>query len=213
MTMKTTLRAAAIVAAGCLIEASAAHAQALSVVNVGAPAVNCVFNNGGAPDCKVVVEDTTGTFTLPNDTGEARLQSRTYPGAAGAPAAGDMAYVYRVDLTSVKGKTCVSSLTLLTGAVVKLPYSPPGNSDVFVVTSGGLGTVGPMSAVKTGDQVFFEFSNGPAGSPVCPGATSYFFGFASTVLKPVASTAETGTTCCGAAGSNPNVAARTPVNK
>jgi hypothetical protein len=213
MTMKTTLRAAVIVAAGCLIAASAAHAQALSVVNVNAPAVNCVFNNAGAPDCKVVVEDTIGTFTLPKDTGEARLQSRTYPGAAGAPAAGDMAYVYRVDLTNVKGATCVSSLTLFTGAVVKLRYSPPGNSDVFVVTSGGLGIVGPMSAVKTGDQVFFEFSNGPAGTPVCPSATSYFFGFASTVLKAVASTAATGTTCCGTAGSNPNVAARTPVNK
>jgi hypothetical protein len=60
------------------------------MANVNAPAINCVFNNAGAPDCKVVVQDTIGTFTLPKDTGEARLRSRTYLGAAGAPAAGDI---------------------------------------------------------------------------------------------------------------------------
>jgi hypothetical protein len=210
MTKKTTVRGAAIVAAGCLTAASVAQAQnvPLSVVNVGAPAVNCVFNNANAPACQVSPVDSVGTFALPKDTGPAQLQSRTYPGKAPAPAAGDMAYVYRLDLTKVKGKTCVSSLTLLSGPViVKLPYSPAGNSDVFVVTSGGPGTVGIGSAVQTGAEVFFQFS-----SPVCPGAMSHFFGFASTVLNPVSSTAGTGTTCCGVAGSNPNVAARTPFN-
>jgi hypothetical protein len=185
MTAKLTMHAAAIVTAGFLAVAWAAPAAALSVTNVSAPAVNCVFNNAHAPACTVVVEDSVGTFTLPGDTGTARLQSRTYPGTAPAPAAGDMAYVYRVDLTSVKGTNCVSQLTLVTGSVVAMPYAPPGNSDVFVVTHGGLGTVGIASAVQTGAQIFFTFS-----SPVCPGATSYFFGFASPSVKPVSGTAQ-----------------------
>lgn len=185
MTIKIALAVAATVAAGCF--ATAAAAQPLSIVQVGAPAVNCVFNNAGAPDCKVVVEDSVGNFTLPNDTGTARLQTRTYPGAAGAPAAGDTAYVYRVDLTGVTGRNCVANLTVISGpAVVKLPYrqsTPNQNFDVFVVTSGGLGTVGPTSAVQNGSEIFFTFN-----PPVCPGATSYFFGFASK-LAPVNSTA------------------------
>jgi len=185
MTMKIALAIAAVVAAGCF--ATAAAAQPLSIVQVGAPSVNCVFNNAGAPNCTVVVDDSIGNFTLPNDTGAARLQTRTYPGAVGAPAAGDTAYVYRVDLTNVKGGNCVANLTVISGpAVVKLPYrqsTPQQNFDLFVVTSGGLGTVGPTSAVQNGNEIFFTFN-----PPVCPGATSYFFGFAS-AATPVASTA------------------------
>ena len=41
---------------------------------------------------------------------------------------------------------------------------------VFVVTSGGLGTVGLKSAVQAGVKIVFTFT-----APVCPGATSYFF--------------------------------------
>src|SRR5580658_6145673 len=102
MIMKIATGAAAIVAAGCFAAVSAAQAAALSIVEVGAPAVNCAFNNAGSPNCTVVVDDSVGTFTPPGDTGTARLQSRTYPGAPAAPAAGGMAYVYRVDLTSVQ---------------------------------------------------------------------------------------------------------------
>ncbi len=207
MTRTTAVRAAVIAAAGWLVAASAAHAQnvPLSVVEVGAPAVNCVFNNANAPNCQVVVDDSVQTFMLPNDSGNARLQSRTYPGAASAPAAGDMAYVYRVDLTSVQGKNCVFSITIVSGNVVPLPYATPKNnvkSDVFVVTSGGLGSVGIGSAVQNGAEIFFTFSK-----PLCPGATSYFFGFASTSLKPVAGTASIGN---NNGGGPENVADRVP---
>ncbi|MEJ0043914.1 MAG: hypothetical protein WDM81_17625 [Rhizomicrobium sp.] len=86
--------------------------------------------------------DSVGNFTPPGDTAGARLQTRTYPGLAPAPAAGAMAYVYRVDMTAAKGiaaKNCVTKLTVDFGPVVKLPYSPKGLFDVFVVTSGGPG--------------------------------------------------------------------------
>ena len=184
MKTRSAIYATAMVAATWLITASAAHASPLSVVNVAAPGVNCVFNTTKAPACQVIVEDSVGTFSLPGDTGVARLQSRTYPGVAPAPAAGDMAYVYRVDLTNVQGKNCVSTLTLAFGPVVPMPYSAGANSYVFVVTVGGLGTVVPAAADQVGRNITFTFP-----SPVCPGATSYFFGLASHGVTPVSGTA------------------------
>jgi hypothetical protein len=173
---KTVLALAALALSAFPLSANAA---ALSIVNVGAPAINCVFNTS----CTVTVSDSIGNFTPPGDAGNARLQSRTYPGLAPAPAAGDMAYVYRVDMTQVQGVTavnCVTRLRVIFGPDVKLPYSPSGNSDIFVVTAGGLGSVGLSSATLTGNLITFIFS-----SPVCPGQTSYFFGIASKSTMPV----------------------------
>jgi len=149
-----------------------ASAVPISIVNVNAPAVNCVFDT----TCTVTVTDSIGNFTPPGDSGAARLQSRTFSGAAPAPAAGYMGYGYRVDLTNVQGITaanCVTKLRVDFGPVKKLPYSPNGLFDVYVITSGGLGSVGLSSAEKVGNYITFAFS-----APVCPGATSYFFGLA-----------------------------------
>jgi hypothetical protein len=189
MTVKISLRVAVIAAAGLFGAASGAQAAPLSVVDVAAPAINCVFNatpipNAPPPACQVVVNDSIGVFTPPGDIGVARLQSRTYPGTAPAPAAGDMAFVYRVDLTTVKGVTaanCVTKLALKFGPVVKLQYGPSGDSDIFVVTTGGLGSVKIASADQVGSTITFTFAQ-----PVCPGATSYFFGLASKSVNPVA---------------------------
>jgi hypothetical protein len=156
----------------------------LTVVNVGAPAINCVFNT----TCKVTVNDSVGNFTPPGDSGIGRLQSRTYPGAAPAPAAGKLAYVYRVDLTSVHGVlavTCVSAITFNFGPIAKEPYSPGALEDMFVVTSGGLGSVGVASATQVGSTVRVVFGAGG----VCPGQTSFFFGLASATTTPVPATA------------------------
>jgi hypothetical protein len=192
MTVKMTMRGAVIAAAGCCGAASSAQGTPLTIVNVGAPAINCVFSatkipNAPPPACSVIVDDSIGTFTLPANSGEARLQSRTNPGKAPAPAAGDMSYVYRVDLTAVQGATaanCVIALALDFGPVVKLPYSAKGKFDVFVVTAGGLGSVDLASADHVGKTITFTFSK-----PVCPGATSYFFGLASKTTHPLAGTA------------------------
>lgn len=190
MTAKTTMRVTVIAAAGIFGAASGAQAVPLAVVNVDAPAINCVFSptkipNAPPPACSVVVNDSIGTFTPPGDSGDARLQSRTYPGTAPAPAAGDLAYIYRVDLTAVQGATaanCVTTLALDFGPVVKLPYGPNGSKfHVFVVTVGGLGSVEVASADQVGKTITFTFSK-----PVCPGDTSYFFGLASKSMKPVA---------------------------
>lgn len=178
-------------AEAALLAASVVTAQStpLAVVNVGAPAINCVFNT----TCTVTVNDSTGNIPLPGISGTARLQSRTYVGAKGAPGAGKQVYEYRVDLTQAVGILnipCVTALTVNFGPVSKLQYNGGGPlDDVFVVTSGGLGTVGIAAANKFGNIVTFNFS-----APVCAGghpgagATSYFFGLASTT-PPMAITA------------------------
>src|SRR5438309_43419 len=56
--------------------APSAKAQPLTIVEVGAPAVNCVFRTS----CIIPVSDSTGTIDLPYlaTPGTAWLQSRTY---------------------------------------------------------------------------------------------------------------------------------------
>ena len=164
-----------------------AGATALDVVDVGAPAINCVFN----VTCTVVVTDSIGNFTPPGDGGNARLQSRTYDGAAPAPLAGKKAYVYRVDMTMTTApvaSNCVTAMQITFGTIVKGPYKPGTSlTDVYVVTSGGLGSVGIASATRSaGGVVLLNF----AGSGVCPGQTSYFFGLTSATTVPVTATAK-----------------------
>jgi hypothetical protein len=157
-----------------------AQAAPLKVVNVGAPAVNCVYNTS----CTIVVSDTIGAIPLPGITGSARLQSRTFTGAAGAagaPAATKHGFEYRVDLTQAVGVgsiPCVSSLTFDFGPITKLPYIKGGPvADIYVVTSGGLGSVGIASADRVGNVTTIIFSKPIcAGSRPAKGETNYFFG-------------------------------------
>jgi hypothetical protein len=183
-----------------------AEAAPLTVVNVGAPAVNCVFNQ----TCKVTVTDSIGALALPGASGNARLQSRTYVGKPGAPASDKTAYVYRLDLTQAVGIVnipCVSALRLDFGAVTNLDYDKNGTLEqVFVVTSGGLGSVGLASADKLGNVITFNLS-----APVCAGSspgkgdTSFFFGLA-TATSPKPATAQVRVT----GGAWIDVAARVP---
>jgi hypothetical protein len=157
-----------------------AQATPLKVVNVAAPDVNCVFDSV----CKLFVTDSVGDITVPNMMGKAILQSRTFSGASGAPGEGLVGYEYRVDLTqaSATGRTasCVTEFTLDFGPLVQLQYNKVGpNDDVYVVTKGGLGSIGLGSANATDNKITFAFAQ-----PVCPayegnkGQTSYFFGLA-----------------------------------
>lgn len=148
-----------------------AGAAALTVVNVNAPAVNCAFN----VNCAVIVEDTVGTLQYSPLGNGARLQSRTYEAKPGTPAAGHTAYLYRVDLTQGVGWTnCLVGVTLDFGPVAKVPYVKNQKpAEVFVITTGGIGTVGIKSAEQDGNAVTFTFSD-----YLCAGKSSHFFGLA-----------------------------------
>lgn len=152
---------------------SFASAAPLTVVEVGAPAINCVFDTS----CAVTVSDSLTDFTLAGESGTGHVQSRTFAGAPGAPAAGLTGYDYRLDMTGVTAgtaKDCIIQLQVDFGPVATLGYKPGVPSELYVVTSGGLGTVGVASAGLTGSILTVKF----AGNGVCPGATSHFFGLA-----------------------------------
>jgi hypothetical protein len=161
-----------VAAAAALCAPATAHAAALTVVEVGAPAVNCVFNSS----CTVVVDDSVGTLQYTPLGNGAFLQSRSYPGQPGTPGAGTTAYEYRVDLTQATGFTeCLAGLVVDFGPVKKLTYPTNQPGDVFVTTQGGLGSVGIKSAEQDGAVIVFSFSK-----YLCAGQTSYFFGMAAT---------------------------------
>src|SRR4051812_3038483 len=156
-----------------------AQAQPLKIVEGGAPAINCVFQT----DCNIPVTDTTGNLLLPTLTpGTAWLQSRTFAGEAGAPGVGTTGYEYRLSMTQTSGNAdCVIGFTLNFGPSKQLPYKDNALADVYVVTSGGLGTIGLKSAVRSGDAITFEFK-----APLCANGppdvkrTTFFFGLAAT---------------------------------
>src|SRR6478672_3209215 len=77
------LRVVAGAAAALALGAAAARTQPLTVVEVNAPAVNCVFH----PACTITVSDSVGFIPLPYLVAPktAFLQSRTFSGAAGTP--------------------------------------------------------------------------------------------------------------------------------
>jgi hypothetical protein len=151
--------------------------------------VNCVFH----PSCTITVTDSVGHINLPNieKPGTAWLQSRTYTGAPGTPGAGKTGYEYRVSLTEAAGSAeCLGGLVLNFGPVAKLPYKGGALADVFVITTGGLGTIGLSSAERFGNVIVFEFSpqlclDGAASIK----NTTFFFGLAADTepeSKPIA---------------------------
>jgi hypothetical protein len=158
---------AALMAAPC----AAANADKLTVVEVAAPAINCVFS----PLCSILPTDTTAPIPLNLTAGTAFLQTRTFFGIAGTPGGGHTAYEYRVDLRSAEGDVnCLLGLVVNFGPIVKLPYRPGQVGDIYVIAQGGLGTVGLKSAEQDGSVVTFEFAR-----PICVGQSTFSFGLAS----------------------------------
>ncbi len=171
-------RMAVFVMAGAMMTAPPAAGEALTIVEVNAPAINCVFN----PSCTIIVNDSTGVIGLPfiATPGTAWLQSRTFSSVSGTPAFPNTGYIYRISLTQASGAAdCLIGLTLNFGPVTKLPYKDNKPADIFVVTTGGLGTVSLKSAEKTGNVIEFSLSK-----PLCLSGppdiknTTFFFGLA-----------------------------------
>lgn len=172
--------ASALTIAAALLAPAWAQASSLTVVKVAAPAVNCVFDSS----CTVVVNDSIGDLQYSPLGKNAFVQTRTYAGKPGTPGAGTTAYVYRVALDQgAKGSDCIVGMVVDFGPVKALTYPQNQLGHVFVVTQGGIGSVGVKSAEHDGDVIIFTFD-----APVCAGATTYFFGIAATGAPKAAST-------------------------
>ena len=72
-------------------------AASLTPVEVGAPAIDCLYN----PACTSLVTESSSPITLPGATGTGFLQTRIVRGETGAPAAGLFGYEYRIDLSGM----------------------------------------------------------------------------------------------------------------
>lgn len=167
--MKSIL-AAWLAAAVVLCASAPAHSASLTVVEVNAPAVNCVFN----PTCTVTVTDSVSTLQFTDYGAGAFLQSRTYSAQPGTPGAGLTVYEYRLDFTQALPFTeCIAGMVLDFGPVVKLTYPPNQPAHGYVITTGGIGTVGIESAEQDGSVITFTFKN-----YLCAGASTFFFGMA-----------------------------------
>jgi hypothetical protein len=157
--------------------APAAEAAPLKVVNVAAPAINCIFTT--ASPCSIRVSDTAADVPL-SGGGTGRLQTRTFKGLTGSPADGMFAYEYRLNLADALSDTnagCIDWMSISFGPVVNtLDYDRDQKPDqVFVITSGGVGTIGLASAVQTADTIKFKFNKAVcAGSAPGKGDSSFF---------------------------------------
>ena len=160
-------------------------AAPLKVVNVGAPAINCVFN----PTCTITVNDTTANIPM-STGGTGVLKSRTFKGLPGSPADGLFAFEYLLDLRNAVGATavsCIDSMTINFGPVVStLNYNLDRKPDqVFVITGGGIGTIGLAAAVPTSNIKFIFASpicsgvHGRGDAPDRKGESSFFWGMVS----------------------------------
>ncbi|MCE7988189.1 MAG: hypothetical protein DYG89_44080 [Caldilinea sp. CFX5] len=166
-----------------LLAAPAAEVSAaLTIVPVSAPQINCVFT--ADPNCVITPTDMSDTFTLPGSFGGVgRLITRQWPvGEKGTQGEGLYAYLYRIDLTGVEAgreTACVESLSIDFGPVEALDYNDDAKpEEVFDVTQGGIGVIGPAAADQTGRTVTFIFK-----PQLCPGNAgsndTHYFGLAS----------------------------------
>jgi hypothetical protein len=163
--------------------AMAVPAMALNVVNTSAPQVNYVFSTDGT----VTVTD----MSSPVFSG-GFLQSRIFQGEPGSPAAGKWVYEYRLDLRcaqTIGSVPSVSSVALSNGPVLSYDYNfdSVSTDQVFVVTAGGLGTIGLSSASQAFGYTHFNFSSPvwPSGGGGCLGDSTYFWGYTSSYAPHV----------------------------
>ena len=167
--MQTRLILSATLVATLFLALAGCSVGPQRIITVNAPQINCLFST----NCTVTVNDSTAPITFTNSTGSGFLQSRTYQGLPGTPEAGRYAFEYRIDLTGISGSPSnnIDSLTLDLGELIPFTYGGQPSNQVWTVTGGGLGVVGPSAVYSTGTNYIFIFN-----PPVWSGTSSYFFG-------------------------------------
>lgn len=180
----------------------------LKIVDVN-PSIVCLFST----NCIINVDDSPGPILFNDATGTGELQTRIYVAQTNSPLAGRYGYVYRIDLTRVTSPSTndyIDSLNINFGPIVPFTYDRAPSNQVWVVTSGGLGTVAPSSALQLGNNIIFRF-NPPihTHSGPFPGQTTYFFGLVSS-YPPTNFTAHITGSQSGPIPLNPDVLIRRP---
>ncbi len=162
---------------------TASMAITLSKVEVAMIDVDCLFD----PNCTPRPVESFGDIVLPGGVGTGLLHTRTFAGEPGSPAAGLHTYQYRIDLTGTGGRACIDSYDVEFGRPSPLDYDGSGAPhDVYVVMSGGPGTVAPDIAQINANRISVHFYGG-----LCAGESSVFFGMttkaAPSSIKPLIS--------------------------
>lgn len=133
--------------------------------------IACFFST----TCTLTPTDTSGAIPLPPPiTGSGALLTRTYVGGAGSSGANIPVYEYRLDMTQAVNTTadafCITDVAIDFGPQSPIPYNGPGpwtsRYDMYVVTSGGSGSIGIYYATISGNTIDFVFNQ-----PVCAGST------------------------------------------
>jgi hypothetical protein len=157
-------------------------AAPLAIANVSRSQANCAFDAA----CKGVSTDTSANLRYYMQGTDAQIRTRTLSGVTGSAAAGKTGYEYQIDLSAVPqngGSECIFGMVLGSPAVDQVNYGGNGATGLYLVTSGGTGTIAPTGAsVPAPGLVEIDFG----GAGICPGEVSLAFGLSSSQGSPAA---------------------------
>lgn len=172
--------------------AAGLQAQSLRLLNVNDPGIYCRFS----PDCHVSPVETSSTFTPTNLAAACVLESRSFAGNS-MDAAGTYGYEYRVVLNNAGAQgdnfLTVESLTLNFDFPQFFAFGGHASNQVWVVATGGPGSLAPGSASLSGTNVVVHF-NPPIilVTNTNQSTGSYYFGMISTGQPRVTTAVVTG---------------------
>ncbi len=139
-----------------IFAAAGLQAQSLKLLNVNDPGIYCRFS----PDCHVTPVVTSSSFTPTNLAATCVLESRSFAGS-GMDTAGVFGYEYRIVLNNAGAQgdnvLTVESLTLNFESPQYFAFGGHASNQVWVVATGGPGSLAPGSASLSGTNVVVKF--------------------------------------------------------
>lgn len=170
-----------LAAATAVLLANAPLAAApLTIANVGRSQANCDFDVA----CTAASTNTSANLQYYMQGATAQIWTRTLSGQAGSAAAGKTGYEYQIDLSAVPvdgGSECIFGMLLGFPVLDQVNYSGNGSTDLYVVTSGGSGTIAPTAASLAAPGLL-EIDFG--GEGICASQASMAFGLSSSQGSP-----------------------------
>jgi hypothetical protein len=156
------------------------HAQSLKFLNVSDPGIYCRFS----PDCHVVPVGKSSSFMPTNLAVTCALESRSFVGNS-TDTTGVYGYEYRVILNNAGAQgdnlLTVDSLTLNFDSPQYFAFGGHASNQVWVVATGGAGSLAPGSASFMDTNVVFQFDPPIVLATKTNQSTgTYYFGMMST---------------------------------